>query len=104
VAKPSWREDEGAIFRLMEAARRHYDVVLVDTPPLNAVADALPYAVDADSMSFCRAGTATSAADMDTALDMLRRSRHEPCGVVVTQDQASRPAPKPHSRGYFRRA
>jgi Mrp family chromosome partitioning ATPase len=103
LAKPCLAQDVGAIFRLLDAARGSHDVVLVDTPPLNAVADALPYAVEADSIVVLSRWNATSAADMDAALDMLHQVEAEPCGVVVTQ---AKPSVLRQSafRGYFRRA
>jgi Mrp family chromosome partitioning ATPase len=76
--------------------------VLVDTPPLNAVADALPYAVEADSVVLLSRWNHTSSADIEAALDMLNQVEADPCGVVVTRAKPSALRQTAFS-GYFRR-
>jgi Mrp family chromosome partitioning ATPase/LPS O-antigen subunit length determinant protein (WzzB/FepE family) len=102
LADPRLAQDVSAIFALIEAARASYDIVLVDTPPLNAVADALPYAVEADSVVLLSRWNHTSSADIEAALDMLNQVEADPCGVVVTRAKPSALRQTAFS-GYFRR-
>ncbi len=82
-------QEVGGIYRLLEAARAHYDVVLIDTPPLNAVADALPYAVDADSVLLLSRWNHTTGQDLSSSLRMLAQIDTAPSGIVVTQAKPS---------------
>ena len=81
--------DVAAVLRLLEAARFAYDITIIDTPPLNAVADALPFAAEADSVLLMARWNGTSAADLDAALETLAQIGATPCGVVVTQVKPS---------------
>ena len=81
--------DVAAILRLLEAARFAYDITIIDTPPLNAVADALPFAAEADSVLMMARWNGTSAADLDAALETLAQIGATPCGMVVTQVKPS---------------
>jgi Mrp family chromosome partitioning ATPase len=87
---------------MIEAARSDYDVVLLDTAALNAVSDALPFAVWSDDVLLLSRWNHTSSADIEAALDMLNQVEADPCGVVVTRAKPSALRQTAFS-GYFRR-
>lgn len=89
VTEAGTTQEAGGIFRLLEAARDRYGIVLIDTPPLNAVADALPYAVDADSVLLVARWNRTTEADLAASLRMLVQVDTTPAGVVMTQVKPS---------------
>jgi succinoglycan biosynthesis transport protein ExoP len=103
VAASGATHEAGGICRLMEAARQHYDIVLIDTPPLNAVADALPYAVDADSVLMVSRWNRTTEADLATSLRMLAQVDTSPAGLVVTRIKPSLLGQAGYA-SYFRRS
>jgi len=69
--------------RLLDQARQLADYVIVDSPPLTEVVDALPLAhcVD-DLLVVCRIGT-SSLAQLSRLADLLEQNRIEPRGFVV---------------------
>jgi capsular exopolysaccharide synthesis family protein len=103
VTEPGRTLEVGGIFRLLEAARTNYDVVIIDTPPLNAVADALPYAVDADSVLLVSRWNRTTRDDLAASLGMLRQIDTTPVGVVMTQVKPSVLSQAAY-QSYFQRA
>lgn len=72
-----------AISRFMDQARMAYDVVVVDTPPLDAVADALLFARFADGVVIVtRAGT-TDRAALESAVAELDAVHAHVLGLVL---------------------
>ena len=65
--------------------RRHYDRVIIDTPPILPVSDALVVAQHADAVVFVTKSDATSIRQINQALDLLRRVGARITGVVVNQ-------------------
>src|SRR5690606_17582494 len=60
--------DSPALSRLMEELRSHYEMVVVDSPPLGAVADALLLAQQSDGALVVTRAGATDRAAMEETL------------------------------------
>lgn len=73
----------GAIKDVLAELKYHYDIILIDTPPINIVADAgiLNACVDG-SLLVVRSG-GTSMRDMKTAIKLLNKTRDNTVGVVL---------------------
>jgi capsular exopolysaccharide synthesis family protein len=69
----------------LEVLRRHYDRIIVDTPPILPVSDALVLAKHADAVVFVAKCDATSVRQINQALDLLRRVEARVTGVVINQ-------------------
>ncbi|SCZ42123.1 tyrosine-protein kinase domain-containing protein [Afifella marina] len=70
--------------KLIEALRRDYDVIVIDSPPLNVVSDATSLATLADqTLLLCHIGRFSPAA-LDQTITLLRACRAEISGVVLT--------------------
>ncbi len=61
----------------------HYDVVLIDTPPINIVADAAAIAPLTDGVLLVTRAGQTSLAAIDVALDQLQRAGAHVLGTVL---------------------
>lgn len=70
--------------KLIEFFRKQYDYIIIDTPPINTVADAqiLSTIVDATVM-VCRSAS-TKSNELNYALSLAEQSSANICGVVVT--------------------
>jgi capsular exopolysaccharide synthesis family protein len=79
--------------------RRHYDRIIIDTPPILPVSDALVLAKQSDTVIFVAKCDATSTRQMNLALDSLARVDVRVSGVVVTHLDA-RKARKYGEYGY----
>jgi capsular exopolysaccharide synthesis family protein len=79
--------------------RRHYDRIIIDTPPILPVSDALVLAKQSDTVIFVAKCDATSTRQMNLALDSLARVDVRVSGVVVTHLDA-RKARKYGDYGY----
>jgi Mrp family chromosome partitioning ATPase len=78
------RLDSGAMADLLAALRRDYDLVVVDTPPLLAVGDALTLVAASDAVVLCARVGRTTADETLAALDALVRTPFRPTGLVAT--------------------
>ncbi len=65
--------------------RKNYDRIIIDTPPLLPVSDALVLSKHADAVIFVAKSDATSIRQMNQALDLLSRVDARVTGVVVNQ-------------------
>lgn len=79
--------------------RKHYDRIIIDTPPILPVSDALVLAKQSDTVIFVAKCDATSTRQMNLALDSLARVDVRVSGVVVTHLDA-RKARKYGDYGY----
>jgi non-specific protein-tyrosine kinase len=69
--------------------KRLFDIVIIDTPPVLAVSDALTVAGHADGIVLvCRSGR-TRIEAMRTSVEQMRRSATRMVGVVVNQEKAA---------------
>ena len=71
--------------RLLEEARRDYDVVVVDTPPLLGVADARQICALADRVLLLSRWRETSVKAVEAAIDILEDSGAALAGIALTQ-------------------
>lgn len=71
--------------RMIAAARGHYDVILVDTPPVLVVPDAMSVAQSADALLLAVAWNRTDAGQVAEALRMLDAVNIRPTGAVLNR-------------------
>ena len=64
---------------------RHYDRIIIDTPPILPVSDGLILSTHADSVVFVTKCDSTSIRQITQALDMLLRVKARVLGVVINQ-------------------
>ena len=89
----------GALGNLLEAARRHFDVVIIDTPAVNPAVDGLYLAAYADAVVFVLTWARTSQQVARNAIDALRSSLGAGVEIVaVLNQQRGRP---PAGAGYY---
>ena len=67
---------------LLEDARREFDLVVVDTPPLNAITDAAPVAALVDGVVLVVRGGVTDREALELTLNRLARVNGRVLGVV----------------------
>ncbi|MGV8833385.1 MAG: GumC family protein [Devosia sp.] len=94
----------GATFgRLIEAARKTFDVVVIDTPPVGPVIDGLYIAPFADIIVFVARWAATSQTDSKRAIEALRGSKNSETEIVavLNQQNESRSSYKQKYGGYY---
>jgi len=72
---------------LIEAARRSFDVLILDTPPVGPVVDALYVAPFADSILFVVKWGSTAQADARRALENLRQTKAPGTEIVAVLNQ-----------------
>ncbi|NNM32950.1 MAG: polysaccharide biosynthesis tyrosine autokinase [Gemmatimonadetes bacterium] len=79
---------QGDAFRriLREAAQR-YDMVVVDTPPLNVLSDAMPVAAAVDGVLLVVRGGRTERDGLEMALHRLERAGAHVVGVVLNDSE-----------------
>lgn len=91
--------DPASLQRLIRLARGAADRVVVDTPPLGEVSDALTVSREiTDILVVVRPGN-TSRSHLKTLGDLLDRTGHRPEGCILI-DSAERPGGGYHSSGY----
>lgn len=76
--------------RLMRAARHTFDVVILDTPPVGPVVDALYVAPVADAIVFVTRWVSTSQLDAKQALASLTEAMAPGTGIVAIINQQDR--------------
>lgn len=89
--------------RLIEAARKTFDVVVIDTPPVGPVVDGLYIAPFADIIVFVARWAATSQTDAKRAIESLRGSKSPETEIVavLNQQNESRSSYKQKYGGYY---
>jgi capsular exopolysaccharide synthesis family protein len=85
-----------AMGALIAAARPHYDIVLLDAPPVLGPADARVLARLADATVLCVRWRHTPARVVRHALDMLEEAQAFACGIALT-----RVDPRSHGRAGY---
>jgi succinoglycan biosynthesis transport protein ExoP len=75
--------DSERTLQILYYARRHYELVVVDTPPILAAADALILARHVDGVLFVVRARKTNQQESELALDQLRQLDAELAGVVL---------------------
>jgi capsular exopolysaccharide synthesis family protein len=68
---------------LLEWARQHYELVVVDTPPVNIVADAVLVASQCDGVLLIARSGVTTRDAMDAAMEQLRVVNARVAGAVL---------------------
>ena len=77
-----------AMTRLLHAARDEYDLILLDTPPVQAMSEARVVAALADAVLLCVRWRHTPRAVLRHALDLLRETHANTAGAVLTRVDA----------------
>lgn len=83
--QPAELLDSNAFGELLREAGPLYDRIIIDTPPVNAVADPLLVAARCHAVLFVCRAHATPVRAIRHALRQLSRIGHEPAGVVLNQ-------------------
>lgn len=79
--------------RLVAAARKNFDIVILDTPPVGPVVDALYLAGMADAIAFVVKYSATPQQEVKAAMAALQGARAEDVPVLaILNQQTSNPA------------
>ena len=60
-----------------------YDYVIIDTPPINAVADAQIISTFVDGVLIVAKSGLTTSNELNTAIDMVERAGGNLCGIVL---------------------
>jgi len=100
VASPTDLLDRELLNQLIQRFNRIFDVVVLDCPPVMAVADASIIANAASSVVFVVASGTTSREDAQGALDRLHSVQGHVIGVVLNRAKIDLSAASYHSRGY----
>ena len=76
---------------LVEKFKEKFDFIIIDCPPLNAVADAIPVSRITDGTVFVTSARDTDKRDAKDALTMLQRNGANVLGCVLTKvDKSTR--------------
>lgn len=73
---------------VLHEARAGFDLVIVDTPPLNVLSDAMPVAAAVDGVLLVVRGGRTDRDGLEMALDRLERAGANVIGVVLNDSEA----------------
>lgn len=82
---PSQLLSSGRLVNALMVLRRNYDRIIIDTPPILPVSDALVLSMHADTVIFVAKSDATSIRHIHQALDLLLRVNARVTGIVVNQ-------------------
>ena len=69
--------------RFVEECAKHYDYVIIDTPPINTVADAQIVSAYVDGVVLVTRSGQTSSDELNEAIDAVHRAGGNLCGVVL---------------------
>lgn len=69
--------------RFVEECSKHYDYVILDTPPINTVADAQIISTYVDGVVLVAKSGSTTTDNLNEAIDEVRRAGGNLCGVVL---------------------
>ena len=75
----------GAMARLLDVARGQYDLILLDTPPVQAMSEARVAAAIADAVLLCVRWRDTPRTVLRHAYDLLRETHANVIGTVLTR-------------------
>lgn len=89
--------------RLIEAARKNFDIVVLDTPPVGPVVDGLYLAALADAILFVVKWSATPQQEVRAAVSALASAKpdHTPLLVALNQQDANPRAYRGKYAGYY---
>ena len=71
------------VTQLIEEAGKSYDKIVIDTPPVNAVSDALAVMHLADTICVAARAGRTSSRAVQRAIEVLKRANTPPSGVIL---------------------
>ncbi len=91
-----------AMRRLLAQVREEYDLVIVDTPPVNIITDAAVLAANADGVVLVARSGVTAGPALAYALEQLRQVRAEVLGVVLNDIDLDQDAAYDSTYKYFR--
>ena len=77
-----------AFARILDEAAERFDMVVVDTPPLNVLSDAMPVAAAVDGVLLVVRGGKTERDGLEMALHRLERAGAHVVGVVLNDSEA----------------
>jgi tyrosine-protein kinase Etk/Wzc len=87
---------------LLAQVREEYDLVIVDTPPVNIITDAAVLAASADGVVLVARSGVTAGPALSYALEQLRHVRAEVLGVVLNDIDLEHDAAYDSTYKYFR--
>jgi capsular exopolysaccharide synthesis family protein len=90
-----------AMHELLARAREEYDLVIVDTPPVNIITDAAVLGAHADGVILVARMGVTEASDLSYAVEQLRHVRAPVLGVVLNDIDLRRDSTYDRSYKYF---
>lgn len=95
--------DNPSFHRILKAARRSFDYVILDTPPVGPVVDALYLCRQADAIAFVVKWASTSQSEAKKNIDALERAAGDdiPLLVALTQQEQSRSEYYKKYSGYY---
>lgn len=79
-----------AFEQVLAAASARFDLVVVDTPPLNVLSDAMPVAAAVDGVLLVVRGGVTDRDGLEMALHRLRRAGAHVVGIVLNDSETPR--------------
>ncbi|WP_024612037.1 polysaccharide biosynthesis tyrosine autokinase [Pseudoalteromonas sp. TB64] len=85
---------------LVETLKTQYDYIIIDTPPTQAVSDALVIAQSADSVIYVVKSDVTRIKPIKAGLERLFEAKAHVAGVVLNQVDMSKSRDQ-HSHGYY---
>jgi len=91
-----------AMSNLLRQVRDQYDIVIVDTPPVNIITDAAVLAASADGVVLVARAGVTTAPALAYAVEQLRHVRADVLGVVLNDIDLDRDAVYDGTYKYFR--
>ena len=91
-----------AMRTLLARVREEYDLVILDTPPVNIITDAAVLAANADGAVLVARAAVTEAAALSYAVEQLRHVRAMVLGVVLNDVDLQRDAAYDSTYKYFR--
>ena len=89
------------MLRLLAQVREEYDLVIVDTPPVNIITDAAVLAASADGVVLVARSGVTAGPALSYALEQLRHVRAEVLGVVLNDIDLHQDAAYDSTYKYF---
>lgn len=97
IANPSILLESNNFKVMLEECAKNFDYIILDTPPLGSVADALNIATHCDGTVLVVRGSATPRKLVDNSMQMLRRTETPLLGVVLNRAKLTG-----KSGGYYR--
>jgi tyrosine-protein kinase Etk/Wzc len=91
-----------AMRNLLSRVREQYDVVIVDTPPVNIITDAAVLAANADGVLLVARAGVTAAPALTYAVEQLRRVKADVLGVILNDIDLRRDSAYDSIYQYFR--